>query len=282
MSNEFTKDIAQWAIDDESVYTENPEFIYVKKDADDRLLWWIYADGSVDWSKGVPTPIQEELKKLEQLIKDNSEGNENIVSRITANEASIVEINSSLESVVARVSSNEAAIVATNETLDRKVDGVYEESPEFIRYYCDADGRLIWWIYADGSVDWSKGVPTPIQEELKKLEQLIKDNSEGNENIVSRVASNEAAIVSVNEALDRKVDGVYEESPEFIRYYCDADGRLIWWIYPDGSVDWANGVPQPIQVELRKLEQLISEGDSSISEQIEAINKRFDDTPILD
>ena len=198
MSDEFTTDTTQWAIDDENVYIENPEFIYVKKDADDRLLWWIYADGSVDWSKGVPTPIQEELKKLEQLIKDNSEGVEGVVERVTANEESIVEINASLESVVARVSSNEAAIVATNE------------------------------------------------------------------------------------ALDRKVDGVYEDSPEFIRYYCDADGRLIWWIYPDGSVDWANGVPQPIQVELRKLEQLISEGDSSIAEQIEAINKILDETPILD
>ena len=42
MSDEFTKDITQWAIDDESVYVENPEFIYVKKDADDRILWWIY------------------------------------------------------------------------------------------------------------------------------------------------------------------------------------------------------------------------------------------------
>ena len=103
-------------------YTENPEFIYVKKDADDRLLWWVYKDGSVDWGKGVPAPIQEELRKLEQLIKDNTEGD---------------------ESVAARVSANEASIVAINEALDRKVEGVYEDSPEYVRLNKDADERIL-------------------------------------------------------------------------------------------------------------------------------------------
>ena len=111
-------------------YIENPEFLYVKKDADDRLLWWIYKDGSVDWGKGIPAPIQEELRKLEQLIKDNTEGD---------------------ESVAARVSANEASIVAINEALDRKVDGVYEDSPEYVRLNKDADERILNGIRTDGT-----------------------------------------------------------------------------------------------------------------------------------
>ena len=111
-------------------YIENPEFLYVKKDADDRLLWWIYKDGSVDWSKGVPAPIQEELKKLEQLIKDNTEGDESVVARVTANEESIA---------------------AINEALDRKVDGVYEDSPEYVRLNKDADERILNGIKTDGT-----------------------------------------------------------------------------------------------------------------------------------
>lgn len=208
-------------------YTENPEFIYVKKDADDRLLWWIYKDGSVDWGKGVPTPIQEELRKLEQLIKDNTEGD---------------------ESVVARVSANEESIVAINEALDRKVDGVYEESPEYVRLNKDADERILNGIKTDGT----NYLPKADIDTLS-LEGKVVDN-------------------------DSVLAHKYVESPEFIKYYCDADGRLLWWIYPDGSVDWAKGVPQPIQEELKKLEQLISEGDSSIAGQIEAINKYLDET----
>ena len=207
MTDEFTTDTTQWAIADESVYVENPEFIRCYCDADDRLLWWIYPDGSVDWAKGVPTPIQEELKKLEQLIKDNAEGDESVVARVTANEASIVAINKYLDETIGYEDSPEYIKVekdddgrilngiktdGTNympktdiDTLSlegKEVDNdsvlahKYIESPEFIKYYCDADGRLIWWIYPDGSIDWAKGVPQPIQEELKKLEQRITDS----------------------------------------------------------------------------------------------------------
>ena len=49
MSNEFTTDTTQWAIDDESVYIENPEYISVKIVSEGKLLWWIEKDGSVNW-----------------------------------------------------------------------------------------------------------------------------------------------------------------------------------------------------------------------------------------
>ena len=208
-------------------YIDNPEFLCVKKDADDRLLWWIYKDGSVDWGKGVPTPIQEELRKLEQLIKDNTEGD---------------------ESVAARVSANEASIVAINDALDRKVDGVYEDSPEYVRLNKDADERILNGIKTDGTNYMPKADIDTLSLEGKEVD---------NDSVLAHK---------------------YIESPEFIKYYCDADGRLLWWIYPDGGVDWAKGVPQPVQVELRRLEQLISKGDSSITEQIEAINKYLDET----
>ena len=120
MSNEFTTDTTQWAIADESVYVENPEFIRCYCDADDRLLWWIYKDGSVDWAKGVPAPIQEELRKLEQLIKDNTEGDESVVARVTANEESIVAINKYLDETIG-----------------------YEDSPEYIKVEKDADERIV-------------------------------------------------------------------------------------------------------------------------------------------
>ena len=137
MSNEFCTDATQWAIDDESVYVENPEFIYVKKDADDRLIWWIYADGSVDWAKGVPTPIQEELKKLEQKIKDNIEGAESIVARVTSNENDIIAINNSL--------------VDLTDVVSKKRDGEYIDNNEFIDVTKDADGRILECTKLDGS-----------------------------------------------------------------------------------------------------------------------------------
>lgn len=111
----------------------------------------------------------------------------------------------------------------------------YIDNPEFIYVKTDADGRLLWWINTDGSIDWSNGVPRPVQEELKKLEQLINDNLTGDEQLKERVAANEDAIVAINEALDRKVDGVYEDNPEFVKVETDADRRILNAITPDGT-----------------------------------------------
>ena len=83
-------------------YIENSEFVSVKTDADGRLLWWIEKDGTIGWSKGVPTPIQEKLKKLEQLIKDNISG---LSDEIAKSETRELSITNSLSSYGKRVMS---------------------------------------------------------------------------------------------------------------------------------------------------------------------------------
>ena len=57
MSNEFTTDTTQWAIDDESVYVENHEFVYVKCDADYHILWAIKPDGTIYYGVGIPPQV---------------------------------------------------------------------------------------------------------------------------------------------------------------------------------------------------------------------------------
>ena len=47
MADEWSTDTEDWAIADEGVYVENPEFVYVKTDKDGKILWAIKADGSI-------------------------------------------------------------------------------------------------------------------------------------------------------------------------------------------------------------------------------------------
>lgn len=261
-------------------YIENPEFLSVKIDSEGRLLWWIEKDGSVNWSKGVPKPIQAKLQELEQKIKDNADEDKTLGERVTANEAAIVAINEALDNYKIEVA----------EALSKKMDGEYIENPEFIHVYNDSEGKilwallkngkvlygagvpdqimelvneiydtfgryeenqefihahkdsegkLLWWIEKDGTVGWSKGVPTPIQEELKRLEQLIKDNTEGDESVVARVAALEVAIT-------KKVDGEYIENPEFIHVLTDNEGRVLWGLLSNGKVVYGAGIPDQI------------------------------------
>ena len=61
-------------IDDLGLHiTENPEWIYVMTDAKDHILFGIKRDGSVEWSVGIPTPIENELKKLRDKISNDND-----------------------------------------------------------------------------------------------------------------------------------------------------------------------------------------------------------------
>ena len=268
-------------------YIENPEFLSVKTDAEGKLLWWIEKDGTVNWSKGVPQPIQVKLQELEQKIKDNADDDKTLAERVSENEAAIVVINEALDNYKVEVA----------EALSKKMDGEYIENPEFIHVYTDSDGKilwallnngkvlygagvpdqimelvneiydtfgryeenpefihthtdsegkLLWWIERDGTVGWSKGVPIPIQEELKKLEQLIKDNTEGDESVVGRVAALEVAIT-------KKVDGEYIENPEFIHVLTDSEGRVLWGLLSNGKVMYGAGIPDQISVLIEEI-----------------------------
>lgn len=131
----------------------------------------------------------------------------------------------------------------------------------------------MWWIEKDGTVGWSKGIPTPIQEELKKLEQLIKDNTEGDESIVARVTANEENIVAINDALDKKVDGEYIENPEFIHVLTDSKGRVLWGILSNGKVMYGAGIPDQIAVLIEEIYDTFGHISENFSE-IEDIEDR--------
>lgn len=133
----------------------------------------------------------------------------------------------------------------------------YIKHPKFVRCVTDNNDKILWWIWKDGRIDWAKGVPTPIQEELKKLEQLIRNNTEGDENVVARVVANESAITTINnefskykievaDALDKKMDGVILPHPKFIHIITDAEERILIAIDKNGKPYYAAGVPEQI------------------------------------
>lgn len=97
--------------------------------------------------------------------------------------------------------------------------GTYTDNPEFIRVYTDAEGKFLWGIRVDGSVEWSKGVPTPVQNALKELADKIKD-----------------AIDVINASLKTLTDTFsYQDNPEFVNVVTDAEGKVLFGIKEDGK-----------------------------------------------
>lgn len=87
--------------------------------------------------------------------------------------------------------------------------------------------------------------------------------------------------LNIQNAIDELVNnlGHYETNEEWLRVYTDAENKFLWGIRIDGSIDWAVGIPRPIQ---KKIEKLIAT-DTAIQESItqlcteltESLNKKI-------
>ena len=124
---------------------------------------------------------------------------------------------------------------------DIKALGYYEDNPEFIRVYTDAEGKFLWGIRVDGSVEWAKGVPTPIQNALKELADKIKDLGgdkieEVETALNEKIEALQDAIDVINASLKTLTDTFsYQDNPEFVNVVTDAEGKVLFGIKEDGK-----------------------------------------------
>lgn len=124
---------------------------------------------------------------------------------------------------------------------DIKALGYYEDNPEFIRAYTDADGKFLWGIRIDGSIEWAKGVPTPIQNALKELADKIRDLGgdkieEVETALNEKIEALQDAIDVINASLKTLTDTFsYQDNPEFVNVVTDAEGKVLFGIKEDGK-----------------------------------------------
>lgn len=134
LADSFTTDVTQWAIDDVGVYVENPEFVYVKTDAEGKILWAIRTDGSIYYGAGVP---QQVIDCIEEKIADLSDEYEDIFAFLNGLE----EGDKTLQILLNEKADKEegkslidAEYASTKSTID---------NPEFIEVTTDSEGKLL-------------------------------------------------------------------------------------------------------------------------------------------
>ena len=119
--------------------------------------------------------------------------------------------------------------------------GHYETNEEWLRVYTDAEGKFLWGIRVDGSIDWSVGIPKPIQ---KALNEIIANNETFQQTLTEAMEAYKATIDEKVAAIDKKKvdkeegkslieDEVKEcfkviENDEFIKAITDTDGRILF------------------------------------------------------
>ena len=131
MSDEFTTDTTQWAIAEEGIYVENPEYIYVKTDKEGKIIWAIKTDGSIHYGTGVPQQVKDYIeKKIADLSLDEYEDIVAFLTDYLGNDTTL-----------------KALINGINERIPELTD-----SPEYLQITTDQNSRILKGIKKDGTV----------------------------------------------------------------------------------------------------------------------------------
>lgn len=130
-------------------YETNEEWLRVYTDAENKFLWGIRIDGSIDWAVGIPRPIQ---KKIEELIATDTAIQESITQLRT-------ELTESLNKKIQSLKDNEIKNLQDTKVDKEEGKSLIEdevkecfrviENEEFIKAIVDADDRVLFGIYRD-------------------------------------------------------------------------------------------------------------------------------------
>ena len=147
LTQNWSTNTEDWAVADEGVYVENPEFVYVKTDNEGKILEGIKTDGT----KVIATDLE--------VDKDTTlNGNAKIEGNATiSGDATIL---------------GKVDIQGTTYTL--------QENPEWIKVLTDAQDRIIAGVRKDGSVyiGQLEGLDDKLQEMLTQMQQMLDEAEE--------------------------------------------------------------------------------------------------------
>nr|UWG23185.1 MAG: CotH kinase protein [Bacteriophage sp.] len=84
---------------------------------------------------------------------------------------------------------------------------------------------------------------------------------------------------NIQNAIDELVNnlGHYETNEEWLRVYTDDENKFLWGIRVDGSIDWAVGIPKPIQKAINEIIANSETFQQTLTEAMEAYKATIDE-----
>ena len=173
---------------------DNVEFVRVVVDSQNRVVFGIRHDGDVYFGAGVPEQIQTYVRDMMATID-------------------LTDITTTLEQITDYLAGKLGTQLTLSEELNGKVDKEEgkslidaEVAESFSTKDCtkwfyvivDNENKILFGIKDDGSIDWSKGIPTPIKEHMDSIAK-------------------------------------YSDNIQYVRCVIDANGKVLSGIMIDGT-----------------------------------------------
>ena len=233
-------------------YETNEEWLRAYTDADNKFLWGIRVDGSIDWAVGIPKPIQ---KALNEIIANSKTFQQTLTEAMDAYKATIDEKVAAIDekkvdkeegkSLVEdevkecfKVIENDEFIKAITDTDDRILFGFrrdtgkpyyplnemyhVEQNEEFFALWLDAADHVLLGLRRDGQIIGEIHAVNALKQVISQLQS----------DVVSLQEKVGTIDINLKELLD-----VFslQDNPEFVSVKKDADGKLIEGLRKDGT-----------------------------------------------
>lgn len=318
-SSDVTKQLDKVTIKDEEGtvvdtpfrYIQNEEFIFAKIDAEDKLLFGIQWDGTPKFGK--TSEVEDELQEQITILAERVAaivGDEDITSTIdTLNELKTFFANiENTQSLIDILDNLDKTVIKDEEGNIQDTPFRVIENPEFFKVITDSEDRFLCGIQHDGSIEWSKGIPSPIRAKLQEIVSQIQlqitnlqetkvDKEEGKsliENEVKecfKVIENEEFIKAITDADDKVLFGIYrdsgkpyfplnemyhvEQNKEFFAVWLDASDHVLLGIRRDGQIIGEIHAVNALKETIKEIKKDIQDDISSLRDEVGVIDSNL-------
>ena len=246
---------------------DNPEFVHVVTDSEDRILYGVNADGNFYFGAGVPQQV------IDYVLANKEETSEEVLAekaRAMAAEAALDEAKVDKEDGKSLIDADYAEGTS------------YVDNPEFIRVLADNGSRILIAVRNDGDVLFGYGVPTQIVEYVTEKIQEIIDGEISDTN--ERVAAIEDFLDGFEEdaTLMSYLNGTYGEyieDPESrLEVKTDSEGKIISYRDNEGVLHENVGIETPqatintVNTEVLNVTEVSIAGGSAILDTLNTSN----------
>lgn len=152
---------------------ESSEYIKAITDSDNKTLFGIKKDGSIEWQKGIPKPIKD-------IINEETFENLEYLKVITDSDGKVLLGVKKDGSVEWQKGVPKPIKELINETT--------VDNPEYLKVITDSDNKVLFGIKKDGSIQWEKGIPKPIKD-------IINEETLDNSEYMKVITDNEGKIL---------------------------------------------------------------------------------------
>ncbi len=231
---------------------ESPEFIKAIVDAEDHFLFGIQLDGSIEWGKGIPTPIRA---KLQEIINQCQQDKTDILEAINAAKkelsASITALQegkvdkeegkSLIEDEVKerfRVIENEEFLIAIVDSDDKVLFGIRRDTgkpyyplnemyhviqnEEYFAAWITTDDKVVLGLRRDGQIVGEIHAVNALKQVISQLQ--------------SDLASLQEKVGTIDTNLQELLDVFsLQENPEYMAVKTDTEGKILSSTNSDGS-----------------------------------------------